>query len=79
VVALGQQPHDLAVLGHFDPAETLRAKGSDRHRQSVVGVVLVRTTCAEQAHSRGQCRRDIDDVLSRIDELLGQQVAETAR
>jgi hypothetical protein len=78
VIALGQQPHDLGVIGRFDPAQTLRAQGGDRHRQGVVGIVLIRTTRAEQADSRGQRRRDVDDVLSSVDELLGQQVAETA-
>ena len=45
---------------------------------SALGSLLSPTTRAERADSRGQRRRDIDDVLSRINELLGQQVAEAA-
>ena len=78
MVALGQQPHDLAVLGGLDSVQTLRAHGSDRHRERVVGVVLLRPSRAEDADSRGQGRWNVDDVLSCIDELLGQQIAEAA-
>ncbi len=49
-----------------------------RHRQRVVGVVLVRSSRAQHPDPRRQRGRHVDDVLARRDELLGQQIAEPA-
>ena len=49
----------------------------ERHRQGVVGVVLVRSTVAQQPCPRRQRGRHVDDVLVGGDELLRQQEPET--
>jgi hypothetical protein len=59
------------VVGGLDLTQGVRAQGGDCHGERVIGIVLVRATCAEHSDPRGQRRRDIDDVLTGIDELLG--------
>ena len=50
----------------------------DRHRASIVGVVLLRAASAQQPHPRRQRRGNVDNVFTHGEKLLSQQVAEPA-
>jgi hypothetical protein len=56
--------------------EARRSQRRHRHRQGVVGIVLVRPSRAQHPHPSRQRRRHVQDLLAGADELLGQQVAE---
>lgn len=77
-VALGEEAQHLAVVRCLHRCESRRAQRGDCDRAGVVGVVLVRLPGAEETHSRCERRRHVDDDLACIDELLGEEVAETA-
>ena len=77
VVALGEQSHDLGVVGRLDAVKTTRAQGGNGNRERIVGIVLLRTPRAEHPDPRGQGGWDVEDNFAGIDELLGQQITET--
>ena len=51
----------------------------DRDRPGIVRVVLVGSARAQQPDPRRECRRNVDDVFTRGEELLRQQIAEPTR
>jgi hypothetical protein len=77
VVALGQQPHDLGVIGPLDRVKAIRAQGGDGNGEGIVGIVLLRTARAEHPDPRGQRGWDVEHHFAGIDELSGQQITET--
>ena len=79
VVAGGQHPQDGSVVVGSDLAQTSLAQRGDGRRESVVGIVLLRASRAQHAHSRCQGRRHVEHLLAGGDQLLGQQIAETGR
>jgi hypothetical protein len=76
VIALGEDSHDLAVVGLLHRAKISRAQGGDGDRERVVGIVLLRTSGAEDPDARDQSGWDGEDHFTGIDELLGQQGTE---
>jgi hypothetical protein len=77
-VALGQQAQDLGMVGGKNLAQPRRSQRGDRDGKRVVRVVLVRPPGAQDTDPRGQGRGYVQDGLAGGDELLGQQVAESA-
>lgn len=76
VVAAGQQSQHRAVIITTHQAQPAVTQPRDRGRQRVVAVVLGRLGRSEQTHSCRQRGRHIDDVLTRGEQLLGQQLAQ---
>ena len=77
-MALRQQAQQLGVVSALDGPEPRGAQCGDRDRAGVVGVVLVGSLRVEHPDPSRQRRWHVDNVLARVDELLGEQVAETA-
>jgi hypothetical protein len=77
-VALGQQPQHPSVIRSSHRRETRRAQRRDRHREGVVGIVLVGAARTQDPHPGRQRRRHVQHVLAGGHELLGQQIPESA-
>jgi hypothetical protein len=75
----GQQAQHRDVI--LDPHHRQRRcpQRRDRHRPSVVGVVLVRASRAQQPRPRRQRRWHIDHQLTVSEQLLSEQIAEPGR
>jgi len=75
-VALGPHlEHRRLVIG-LHSARGRRAQRRDR--PGIIGVILIRATGRQQPHPGAELRRHIDHPFARCDQLLGQQVAQTA-
>jgi hypothetical protein len=77
-VALGEQAQHFAVTDRLDSPQTRGAQRGDGGRPGVVGIVLVRVACGQQPRSGCERGGHVDDGLARRDELLGEQIAESA-
>lgn len=77
-VALSPTGAAPPMIGASDRCEARCSQRRDRHRHSVVGIVLVRTPSTQDPHSRRQRRRGIEHPLAGTDELLSEQVPEAA-
>ena len=55
-----------------------RTQCSDGHRAGVIGIVLVRVPGRKQPHPGGELRLYIENLFAGSNELLGEQVAESA-
>ena len=73
LVPLRQQPQHLGMIGRLDRPKSRCTECGDGHRAGVVRIVLVRLPGSEHPHPRRQSRRDVEDVLPGVDELLGQR------
>jgi hypothetical protein len=78
VTAVGQEPQHSAVVLGSDPAQARLALGDPRHAGSVDRVGLAAVASSEQAGPGRQRRRHVQDRLPVRDELLRQEMAETA-
>ena len=78
VVAVGQHAQDDDVIVSRDGMQTPVAQCRHRGGQSVVGVVLLGASRAQHPHACRQRRGNVDDILAGSQQLLGQQVAESA-
>jgi hypothetical protein len=76
VVAVDHHPDHRGVILHPHRRESAVPQPGDGGGQRVVGIVLDRLGRAQQPDPRGQRRRHIDDLLTRLDELLGQLLAQ---
>jgi hypothetical protein len=64
----------VAVRGHLPLG--LGPQRRDRHRPAIIGVGLVRIAGPGQPHPRGQPGLDVQHLLARGGQLLGQQAAQ---
>jgi hypothetical protein len=76
VVAVDHHPGHRGVVLHPHRPQSAGPQPGDGRGQRVVGVVLARRGRAPQPDPRGQRRRHVDDLLTRLDERLGQQFAQ---
>jgi hypothetical protein len=75
----GQQPQHLAMILERDRPEVPVAQRDDRGGASVVRVGLALAARVQESRSRRQRRRNINHILTRRDELLGQQRSDSGR
>jgi hypothetical protein len=73
-----QQLQHLGMIVTADAAQAVITQRGDGHRTSVVRIVLLRLTRAQQPGSCRQHRRHVDDRFTRRDELLRKEIAEPA-
>ncbi len=76
-MSLRQQAEQLARPSRHDRSQTLMPQRGQRDRQCVVGVVLVRSTVAQQTCPCRQRCRHVDDVLVGGNGLLSEQEPES--
>jgi hypothetical protein len=79
VVALRYQPQYPDMVSACDQCQPRCSQGRDRHRQRVVGILLVGAARTQDPHPRRQRRWHVEDGLARGHELLGQEIAQPAR
>jgi hypothetical protein len=78
VVAVDHHPDHRGVVLHPHRPEPAVPQPGDGGGQRVVRVVPTCLGRAQQPDPRGQCGGHVDDVLTRCDELLGQQLPSPA-
>ena len=74
---LGEHPHHLTLILPLDGCEPVATQSSNRDRAGVVLVVLIRLPRRQHPHPRSEYRWNIEDRLTRSDELLRQEMAES--
>jgi hypothetical protein len=78
-VALGPHLQHRRMIIGMHLAAGGRTQRRDGHRPGIVGVVLVHRPSSQQPHPGAELGLDIQDPLTRGQELLGQQVPQAAR